>query len=109
MDNTCTLARFDTNQGGPGSYSNNAQSLNANMVQMNGFDLSGNPVTFNKVYKIENVLAYLRRCFTPTNMALKNSVKDGTRCTQAGHGDGTGQCDPGALPVSVGAALMMAQ
>jgi hypothetical protein len=109
IDNSCTLAKWDIANGGPGSYANSAQSINANMVAMNGLDINGNPTTFNTAYKIENALTYLRRCWTPTNLMLKNFVKDPARCAQAGLGDNTGQCDPGALPVSVGALLGMTQ
>jgi hypothetical protein len=108
-DNSCSLAKWDVSLGGPGSYANSAQSINANMAAMNGIDLSGNPTTFNRAYTVENALSYLRRCWTPTNLMLKNSVKDPARCAQAGLGDNTGQCDPGALPVSVGALLGMTQ
>lgn len=62
-----------------------------NMLKINGFDSSGNVVTYDNRYNINNFLSYVRDAYTPTNTALK--------------GVGFGGVDIGAMDVYVAPVL----
>jgi hypothetical protein len=87
IDKTRTVAKWDTAQGGPGTLAHVA----AEAVKLNGFDLNGNPATYNGNYAPINVWNYLWTGFTPTNPVLK-----------AAGSPADGSPDLGAIPVASG-------
>jgi hypothetical protein len=68
-DPTRTLAKWDIANGGPGTMAN----IVAQAMKLNGWDINGNPATYNTAYNVMNVLSYIRTGFTPTNTQLKGA------------------------------------
>jgi hypothetical protein len=98
-----TITAFDTAMGGPGTYANAV----AKMVEMNGFDVTGNAVTPATSYTIANWSQWVRWGFMPQNprawaTGCLDANFDGT-CEGATH---IGGVDPAPLKRMAGALSM---
>ena len=73
VDGTRSTSSWDASLGGAGTAANVIEK----MIAMNGWDAAGAATTFDANYTIDNLLAYIRAGYTPTNTALKATAHDG--------------------------------